>query len=153
MQDSEEPMSHVKWLIWRARAMANDYGWDWLAQELNYLNVEGLKKAIGRGRDVRLPTAEAIAEICGLTIAEAMLAPEITNCEWYVYADRKYFADNMKMLAEEYGSNAALAKAIKSYSQVVQKYTAGETEPRLNLLQKMADNLNMEVADLFLPTE
>lgn len=147
-----EPMSNVKWLIWRARALANDYGWEWMRDTLEYADIKRLRVNLSHGR-IQLATAEAIAEICGLTIAEAMLAPEITDCEWYVFADRRYFADNVRALAKEHGSVERLAKAIGSYGQMIRHYTNGETEPLLRTLQKMADKLNMEVADLFLPTE
>ena len=147
-----EPMSNVKWLIWRARALANDYGWEWMRDTLEYADIKRLRVNLSHGR-IQLATAEAIAEIYGLTIAEAMLAPEITDCEWCVSADRKYFADNVKALATEHGSVERLAKAIGSYGQLIRHYTNGETEPLLRTLQKMADKLNMEVADLFLPIE
>lgn len=100
-----------------------------------------------------LKTVAKIGDLIGLSVAEMMVRPGVET-EWYREADVKYLALNLDNYVEELcESKAYMAHRLGIAKATLQAYVYGGTKPRLPMLQKMADVLDVEVADLFLPVE
>lgn len=102
---------------------------------------------------MNLKTVVKIGDLMGMSVAEMMVRPGVET-EWYREADVKYLALNLDNYVEELcESKAYMAHRLGIAKSTLQAYMYGGTKPRLPMLQKMADVLDVEVADLFLPVE
>lgn len=106
-----------------------------------------------RKTTMNLKTVAKIGELMDLSIAEMMVKPGIAT-EWYREADVKYFAQNLVSYLEELcESKVYMARCLGISKSMLQGYMNGGMKPRLPMLQRLADALDVEVADLFLPVE
>lgn len=102
---------------------------------------------------MNLKTVVKIGDLMGMSVAEMMVRPGIET-EWYREANVKYFCFNLDAYVRDCGmSTLDAAKRIGISSNTLQCYINGGALPRLSMLQKLADALDVEVADLFLPIE
>lgn len=102
---------------------------------------------------MNLKTVVKIGDLMGMSVAEMMVRSGVET-EWYREADVKYLALNLDNYVEELcESKAYMAHRLGIAKSTLQAYVYGGTKPRLPMLQKMADVLDVEVADLFLPVE
>lgn len=88
-----------------------------------------------------------------LSVSEVLLAPGVET-DWYAEADVDYFPDNLRNAIKEQGVSVnRLSTETGVAASSIQSYMSGKQFPLSNNLQKLADALEMEVADLFLPPE
>ena len=105
------------------------------------------------GKDVRLKTVGILAQGCGKTIAEMFLSPGVKTY-WYREASLEYLPDNLWSAMTDRGMEMSdLADTMGIKWQQIESYLMCKTMPLTKTLQKIADALEMEVADLFLPPE
>lgn len=105
------------------------------------------------GKDLRLKTVDVLAIGCGKTVAEMFLEPGVKT-DWYREASLEYLPDNLRDAMSDRGLEMRDLEAESGVKwQQVESYLMRETMPMAKTLQKIADALEMEVADLFLPLE
>ena len=107
---------------------------------------------------LNLLTVSRLADNLGLGISELFIDPEdidTYHC-WYAETDVKYFVNNLTAYVAESGlSQAKLCRTAglerHTVSRLINQQDAIGSLPMLGNLQKLADALQVEVADLFLP--
>lgn len=105
------------------------------------------------GKDLRLKTVGVLAKGCGNTVAEMFLKPGIKT-NWYREASLEYFPENLQRAMDDRGMQVSDMEAESGVKwQQFESYLLRETMPLTKTLQRIADVLEIEVADLFLPPE
>lgn len=152
------PISHIDYLITTARILVDD--------------PEKLRRAVSIGDDpdekdkirkawrsiatkerFRIDSVELIARAQGLSVAEMFLMPGAST-EWYKDSDIKYFGANVKQYREmEQLSKRELEYYAEIKRNTVWTYESRESMPCCVTMQKIADALDIEIADLFLPPD
>lgn len=101
------------------------------------------------GRSILINTAGYF----DLSVAEVLLAPGVET-DWYEEADVDYFGENLRNELKEQGVSVnRLSSETGVAASSIKSYMSGKQFPLSSNLQKIADALDMEVADLFLPPE
>lgn len=142
-------ISHVDNLLVQLRSLVDEAG-----------GVAQLARDSGAGKNTiyrmlhgapcRLGTLEKVARSRGKSIAEMFLAPGVET-DWYRDAALAYLPDDLAGCAET--TYIAVAEKAGVPYRVFWLYLNGSQSPMTNTLQKIADALEMEVADLFLPPD
>lgn len=147
-----EKISDVKYMRDHLRMHIEEVGSMTMLAKSCGTNRYTLHKVLA-GKDLRLKTVDVLAKGCGKTVAEMFLAPGIKT-DWYKEATLQYFPDNLWSAMTDRGMemiDMGAGTGIKW--QQIESYLLRETMPLTKTLQKIADALEMEVADLFLPPE
>lgn len=102
--------------------------------------------------NMRVRTVERALEGTGVTVAEIMLA-EGVETEWYKDAKAEYSGANLQAYREERGLTPhQLARKCGLSEGTIKSYEKNQIIS-LEALQRLADALRVEVADMFLPPE
>lgn len=145
-------LSHVAYANARIKALIAKMGTCAVAAQLGNCAPQRVEQ-FARGGRMRYRTMVAMGAMLDLSIGEVLLRPG-TDTEWYVDCDAKYFSANVIAVMDELGVTAKeLGKRIGVSSSSVGAWRDGAVIPYSDNLQRLADVLDMEVADLFLPPE
>lgn len=129
------------------------------AQQTFGISKTVYKKLMGGNINTsNLITISRLSDKLGLGISELFIDPEDVetyHC-WYGETDVKYFVNNLTACVAESGlSQAKLCRLAglerHAVSRLINQQDAIGSLPKLGNLQKLADALQVEVADLFLP--
>ena len=149
-----EPLSHVDYLAPNMQALL-DERFDGKITRLSnqaQVNPSAIKKVLA-GKPCRLRTIDKLAKACGMTISDMFLKPGLQT-DWYLDADLEYLIDNLVASAQavdkEYHDVDDIAGTPHGLFRL---YAEGVQYPQTNMLQRLADALDEEVADLFLPPD
>lgn len=105
------------------------------------------------GKPCRLSTVERFAEYDNKSIAEMFLDPDVET-EWYRDSALEYVSPNIRKISEASEMDIeTIAVCANILPQTYELYLAGLMYPMTNTLQRIANVLEVEVADLFLPME
>ena len=148
-----DQISHVGWFYERfaaelaligKKAMLEMMGWE--------KNPRQLERVVAREKvDPRLIARYAYEH--GASISEMLLVPGVRT-DWYEDCKVDYFPRNYVKAVEDSGMTIAeLARKAGIKDSTVRNIKFNYTIPYSDNLQKIADALEMEVADLFLPPE
>lgn len=145
-------ISGIEYLPEQLRYMVDAYG-----GMKEYMLVSGAKKQTLRrimlGKSCRLGTVERLAECLGMSVADMFIDPEVET-EWYRDAKLEYLPENLKKISEESEMDLkTIAQQAQIIPQTYEWYLAGLQYPMTDRLQRIADVLDVEVAELFLPPE
>ena len=144
-----ERLSHVDHLPAQLARLLEDPGG---VKQLSY--DSGVSKntiyRLLHGSPCRLGTLEKLARCRDRSIAEMFLVPDV-DTDWYREAALAHLPDNLAECTET--TYIAVAEKVGVPYQVFWLYLTGSQNPMSNTLQKIADALDMEVADLFLPPD
>ncbi|MEE0434442.1 MAG: helix-turn-helix transcriptional regulator [Peptococcaceae bacterium] len=111
----------------------------------------GTIRRIEQGYACRLKTIEKLARCGGRCIGEMFLTPDV-NTDWYKETALQYLPDNLEAFTNEAELTLSeISERLGVPHQIYQLYLKGGQYPQTNTLQKIADVLEIEVADLFLP--
>lgn len=111
----------------------------------------GTIRRIEQGCVCRLNTIEKLARCGGRRIGEMFLAPGVKT-DWYKETALQYLPDNLEAFTNEAELTfAEITARLGVPYQTYRLYLEGSQYPQTNTLQKIADVLEIEVADLFLP--
>ena len=111
----------------------------------------GTIRRIEQGCVCRLNTIEKLARCGGRCIGEMFLTPGV-NTDWYKETELRYLPDNLEAFTNEAELTfAEITARLGVPYQTYRLYLEGSQYPQTNTLQKIADVLEIEVADLFLP--
>lgn len=149
-------LSNIEYLIATARIIVSDskklkdaisVGEDNTERE----NLRSAWMSIANSNKFYIASVERVAESMGMSISEAFLLPG-TFTDWYIDSDKKYFAENMKRLRLEKGwSKSKLSECAGIISNTIYKCEDSLGFPSVKNMQKIADALGVEIADMFLP--
>lgn len=120
-------------------------------------NVSGCthKKVInGEFKTLSLTVVQKYSLRIGIGFAELFLNPEVAQQykAWYGESELGYFSQNFDDAVSLLGyTYVELAEKIGRSKNVVGGYASGMTYPRVGDLDRIAEVLGMELADLFLP--
>lgn len=110
---------------------------------------------LGRGGG-RIAFADHFAQdFLGITVAEVFVDPAI-DTDWYREAEMHYLGANLKHYRQTQTSLSATALALNwgFAPNTLSQWESGRVLPQSTLqLQRLADALDVEMADLFLPPE
>ena len=117
-----------------------------------------VQRAIANGfaPNMSVRTLGRLAKTADIGISELFLDTNNPGdyTAWYAESDTQYFVDNISARLADLGwSMARLSREIGISEGTMRNYFRGETLPRLETLQAIADTMDVEVADLFLPPE
>ena len=149
-----EPLSHVDYLAPNVQALLDERfdGRVTRMQDQANVNSSAIKKVLA-GKPCRLRTVDKLAEACGMTISDMFLKPGLQT-DWYLDADLVYLTENLVAAAQatdkEYYDVDDVAGTPHGLFKL---YAEGVQYPQTNTLQRLADALDEEVADLFLPPD
>ena len=128
------------------------------------LKAFGISKTVykklmaGNVDTLNLITVSRLAGNLGLGISELFIDPDDVNAYhcWYAGTSVKYFVNNLTAYVAESGLSQAKICRIAglerhTVSRLINQQDAIGSLPMLGNLQKLADALQIEVADLFLP--
>lgn len=156
----ENQISHVKFLQSNARLYLADMSKNEAQQVFGISRSVYAKVMGGNVEMLNLTTACRLAEMLGQGISELFINTDYVDKyhSWYAETDAKYFAKNLLdcMTAATLSKNQ-LAKLAGIDRHLINRCLKQQTTdsrsllPRLVTLQKLADALQVEVADLFLP--
>lgn len=118
------------------------------------------KSADKRVRDIielntgTLAAIEECAGAFGATIGEVFQNPSI-ECNWYKETRLVYLSYNLEEALKDAGTAAYMiaAQTKTCNATVIYKYVNGSKIPPLERLQEIADVLNLDISDLFLPPD
>lgn len=111
----------------------------------------GTIRRIEQGYACRLKTIEKLARCGGRCIGEMFLMPGV-DTDWYKETALQYLPYNLEVWTNESKLTfAEIADGLGMPYQTYRLYLDGSQYPQTNTLQKIADELEIEVADLFLP--
>lgn len=145
-----DQISHVRWANWHVAELVKSTSTSKVAKFYN-LGMARVEEIIN-GHPVGFRVIQKIAGSAGLSVAEIMVDPSVKT-EWYRETDIKYFSVNLKKAMEEAGVSSKDIQAPTAIcAATVAKWRSGSGFPMSDNLQKLADTLEMEVADLFLPS-
>lgn len=142
------PITHKSWLAYNAIIQVNRIR---LKYDSFPLETDAATK-ITRGVDsARISAVEEIAEKTGVGIAELFLIPGLQT-EWYRETKSAYFRENMTIELEEKGITAANLSRLSGVSEhTIGKIKSGKQLPVVKTAQRIADALDTEIGELFLP--
>ena len=151
-------ISNVSNLYSNARLYLSDMG---VAEALKMFCISKTvyKKLMGGIIDtLNLLTVSRLAANLGLGISELFINPEDVDTYqcWYAETDVKYFVNSLTACVAESGLSQAKICRIAglerhTVSRLINQQDAIGSLPTLGNLQKLADALQVEVADMFLP--
>ena len=144
-------ISHVSWIGWRVNEEVRRYG---LHETAAVFGVPTSHiKRITNGHSLVFRMVMDIADALELSVGEVMLDPSI-DVAWYEETRPEYFVQNLRRAMDENGSTPVdIERSMAIHSTTVRNWLRGENMPRIDVLQRIADALDYEVADLFLPPE
>lgn len=124
------------------------------AAECMNASIRAIKKFLDGGH-MSMKTVRNLSEVLGLSVAELMLPiGDADKTEWYQEARIEYFSSNLKAYADELGLKPAdIARRIGVEKTTINNYFKAKSFPMSDNLQLLAEALNVEVADLFLPPD
>lgn len=142
-------ISHVRWINWHVAELVKSTS---ISKVATLYNIDmGHVTNIINGHPIGFRIMQKIAGSAGLSVAEIMVDAAIKT-DWYHEADVRYFAINLKKAMEEAGVTPKDIQASMTISvSSVNRWRSGAGYPLSNMLQRIADALGYEVADLFLP--
>ena len=145
-----EQLSHVDYLAAQMkRVVAGSDSIVALARESK--TNPGTIRRIEQGCVCRLNTLEKLTRCGGRCIGEMFLAPGVAT-DWYKETALQYLPDNLEAFTNEAELTfAEITARLGVPYQTYRLYLEGSQYPQTNTLQKIADVLEIEVADLFLP--
>lgn len=147
----EDKMSNIKWFAVHLQQAMDECGMRCLSHKLGRQPYD--IRRIMRSERVALRTVDKIAPKLGMTVAEMFIQPGVET-DWYREARIEYFPQNFTEAMAASGYNTqALANSVGKTKSCVREWMDGKGYPLLIRLQNIADTLDMEVADLFLPPE
>lgn len=147
-----DQLSHVSYANDHIKAMVQELGSCKVAGLLGNCAQERVEQ-FARGGRMSYRTMVAMGRELGLSIGEVLLRPGVDTA-WYADTDARYFADNLEAIMRDMGiSSVTLGKRVGVNSSSVNAWREGKAIPYSDNLQRLADALDMEVADLFLPPE
>ncbi len=115
----------------------------------------GVQAKINKGDIVNcyITSLEKFANNLELSISELFLEPNSGDkySEWYVDASTKYFASNLTQAIDRESNTVKKIKEAGIKQGQLRQYCLALVLPRLGKVQSIADALEIEVADLFLP--
>lgn len=148
----EEMISNADYVLDHLRDFVNSDG-IYSVSTLLSVTSSAVASWLEKKTTMTLKTVAKIGDLIGLSVAEMMVRPGVET-EWYRESDVKYFCFNLDAYVRDCDmSTLDAAKRIGISRNTLQIYINGGTLPRLPMLQKLADALDVEVADLFLPIE
>lgn len=147
--DCETQITHKDFLAFNARYQVNSVK---LRNGSFEIDNENLFR-ITRGLDtVRVSAVEKLAMETKIGIAELLTKPGLET-EWYKETRADYLADNLKTeMTERNLSNEKLSRMTGVSTNTVANMKNGRN-PTVKTAQRIADALEMEIGDLFLPPE
>lgn len=100
-----------------------------------------------------ITSLEKFANNLELSISELFLEPHSGDkySEWYIDAGTKYFASNLTQAIDQENNAVKKIKEAGIKQGQLRQYCLALVLPRLGKVQSIADALEIEVADLFLP--
>ena len=118
---------------------------------------ESMDKRVREIIELNTGTLSAIEECAGAfgaTIGEVFQNPAI-ECNWYKETRLVYLSYNLEEALRDTGTAAYMiaAKTKTCNATVIYKYVNGTKIPPLEKLQEIADVLNVDISDLFLPPD
>ena len=144
-------ISHVRWINWHVAELVKSTSTSKVATLYN-LDMGRVTKIIN-GHPVSFRIIQKIAGSAGLSVAEIMVDPSVKT-DWYREAEVKYFSENINRAMEEAGVSSKDIQASMAISAAsVIRWRSGSGFPMSDKLQRIADALGYEVADLFLPLD
>lgn len=149
----EERISHVRYISERVSECVDKYGITQMSYMMSTSNGN-IRKFCSNSR-MRVSTLEDLSNMLGLSVAELTLKPGLEDkVEWYRDSSIDYISDNLRLCAKEARIQQKELSRITGISyRVVNDYFMGKTVPMTDRLQALADALEVEIADLFLPVE
>lgn len=149
----EERISHVRYLNIKLQEFTKVNSLHKTSELMNS-SIKSIKRFLDGDR-MSMKTVQNLCDLLGLSVSELMLPPgDEDKTEWYQEAKLEYFGTNLKTYAAEQGlSSSELASRIDVAASTTKNYLDGKFLPKSDALQKLADALNVEVADLFLPPD
>lgn len=147
-------ISNVSNLYSNARLYLSDMG------VLEARRTFGISKTVykklmgGSINTLNVLTVSRLADKLGISISELFIDPDDINTYHYWYADTdvKYLATNLSACVADMGlSQAEVCRLSGLERHTISRMGTIGSLPRLGNLQKLADALQVEVADLFLP--
>lgn len=113
----------------------------------------GTIRRIEQGCVCRLKTIEKLARCGGRRISEMFLSPGMET-DWYKETAWHHLPDNLEAFTHEAELTfSEISESLGVPYQTYRLYLEGGQYPQTNTLQKIADVLEIEVADLFLPPD
>lgn len=150
-----EKISDVKYAAQRISDFVDQVNVSRVSTLLDVSN-QGVKDWINGRSHMKVGMVEKAGEVLfGITVSEMFLAPGV-EVDWYHEASTKHFGKNFEFAVSNYCSDKGIklqdfAKALGISMEALRRYRQGKIFPHLLKLQTMADALEIEVADLFLP--
>ena len=146
-----EKISNVRNISARIKGFVKENGANNLSY-LTYASKDNIEKYCDGGR-MSIKTIKTMADIMGVSVAETMLEPGLEkNVEWYRDANEKYFSENLRALAKDAGlSQVEISNLTGIHKNTINHYFKGKLYPRSNIMQLIADVIDVEVADFFVP--
>lgn len=145
-----EPMSSVRYLQENVQLLIDAAGSIKQLCEASGLNYDTIKR-MQRGISCRLTTVDRLARYAGKSIGEMFLRQDVETA-WYQDTRLEYLSKNLDMVMCDLDLKE-LSVALEMPTSAVEKFLSGEVKPMTQTLNRLADCLDMEVADLFLPPE
>ncbi len=145
-----EPMSSVRYLQENVQLLIDAEGSIKQLCEASGLNYDTIKR-MQRGISCRLTTVDRLARYAGKSIGEMFLKPGLETA-WYDDTRLEYLSKNLDMVMCDLDLKE-LSAALEMPTSAVEKILNNEVKPMTRTLGKLAEALNEEVADLFLPPE
>lgn len=147
-----DELSHVDYLAENVQRLIDERFCGKMVGLSRFAHVD--KGAIARmrtGKPCRLLTVDRVAQACGLTIGDIFLKPG-TQTDWYREAKLCHLSANLEAITQEQGILLDdVADEIGRPHGSLDRYLSGHWFPQTNTLRLMAEALDEEVADLFLP--
>lgn len=144
-------ISHVSWIVWRVNEEVRRYGLNETAAVLGVSRNHVIR--ITNGYSMVLRSVMIVADALELSVGEVMLDPSI-DVAWYEETRPEYFMENLRRAMDENGITPVdIERSMAIHSTTVRNWLRGVNMPRIDVLQRIADALDYEVADLFLPPE
>lgn len=149
-----EPLSHVDYLALNVQALL-DERFAGKATRLGkhaQMNPKAIRRVLA-GQPCRLQTVDKLAQTCGMAVGEMFLKPG-TQTDWYSNTNLHHFSANLLSAIQEAGQtfHDVDSETGKPHG-IIKFYVDGVQYPQTNTLQKIAEALDTEVADLFLPPD
>lgn len=154
----DKPLSHVDYLVATARLLVDDpskmsrainIGMDQNEKD----NLRRAWTSIANSKRFRINSVLAIARAQGLSVSEMFLMPGAVT-EWYTDASIDYFRENIVSLREAIGiSRHKFCELVGVNGEAARSYEIGRHFPSVIKMQRIADVLGVEIAELFLPPD
>lgn len=148
-----EVLSSVAYLRDQVQALVDEAGSIKAFCAHSGIGYDTIHRILHGGVSCRLSTVERLGRCAGKSVGEMFLQPGLET-DWYVDAHLDYLPGNLMTAMEaEQMDVKVLSAALEMPTTAVTKFLEGTTKPMTDTLEKLAEALNEEVADLFLPPD